>query len=153
MTANNSRLHVFFKLRLEASAWYLYLWFWAATWTAQVNFCNMQDMEKILKFSCWGPWSSWKRQTNAEQTLLLGLEGCGHRGEPTHQQTGISAATFAAIEKQLLPHILQRYLAATNLLHVYWLIPRLLVTLFSKSPSLQNVSNLKNAKDAGWMEN
>lgn len=122
MTANNSRLHIFFKLRLEDSARYHHLWFWTTTWTAQVNFCNMQDTKNILKFSgseLLRPLKFLEVPDKYRANPLLGLAGHGFRGEPTHRQTGISAVTFTAIEKQLLPHILQRYLAATNLLHVY----------------------------------
>lgn len=54
-----------------------------------------------------------------EQTLLLGLVGPKYLGESIHWQRSISAVTPTAVGKQLLSHVLQRYLAATDLLHVY----------------------------------
>lgn len=47
-----------------------------------------------------------------EHSLLLGLAGHRHGGEPALWQTGISAVTSTLSEKELLPHVLQRYLAA-----------------------------------------
>lgn len=41
----------FLKLRLETSARYHHWWFWATMWTVQVNFCNMQSTQNVLKFS------------------------------------------------------------------------------------------------------
>lgn len=49
-TVNSSRFQYFLKVSLEASAGYHHLWLWASTWTVQVNSCNKQGTNNILKF-------------------------------------------------------------------------------------------------------
>lgn len=99
--------------------------------------CKAQKMYRnSVGVGCWGPWSFWKYQANAEQTFLLGLVEHRHCGElliskqvfllwPRCNWKTVTASHFA---KVFGSHKLNSFLLMNS--------KAILVTLFSKYHSL-----------------